>query len=71
MSADGRVTGGAGAGIRCDTNASPLIVDNMITGNSTYGSGNDHGAGIGMVIDASPVYRLLSTVFLSADRKGS
>jgi parallel beta-helix repeat protein len=46
-----------GAGVRCDTNASPLIEDNLITGNHTTGSANAHGAGIGASVNASPVIR--------------
>lgn len=46
-----------GAGIRCDTNASPLIEDNLITGNYTDGSADAHGAGIGASVNASPVIR--------------
>ena len=46
-----------GAGVRCDSNASPLIADNRITLNIAYGTTYGHGGGVGLVYGASPVIR--------------
>ncbi len=46
-----------GGGIMCDTNASPLILDNLITLNTAYGTEFGHGGGIALSYDASPIIR--------------